>query len=61
MNSMNMNCVYYEITGIEHFLRYESKQIGICRVIDHPQWGIDSYPATFFTNAPSDKLDKYIK
>ena len=53
MNCENHNTVYYEVTGIEHFLKdYGSKQIGMCRVIDHPRYGLEAYPATIFTNAP---------
>ena len=57
MNSSNLNSVYYEITGIEHFLKsYRTKQIGMCRVVDHPHYGIDCYPATLFTNASEDLI-----
>ena len=61
MNSSNVNNAYYEITGIEHFLKdYETKQIGICRVAEHPQYGIDSYPASMFTNADPDLIKQIL-
>lgn len=53
MLSDNANGVYYESLGIDHFLKgYKSVQIGMCRVVDHPVFGLDCYPATIFTNAP---------
>lgn len=61
MNSNNPNKVYYEMTGIEHFLKdYETKQICMCRVVNHPIFGIDCYPATIFTNADPDLIKQFI-
>ena len=55
MNQDNPNAVYYETLGIDHFLKhYKTVQIGMCRVVDHPKFGLDCYPATMFTNAPEE-------
>ena len=52
MNSENRNAMYFEMLGIEHYLKqYKTVQIGMCRVVDHPRFGLDAYPATIFTNA----------
>ena len=62
MNSENANAMYFETLGIDHFLKqYKSMQIGICRVVDHPVFGLDAYPATIFTNAPKEFVDKTLK
>eukprot|EP00347_Sterkiella_histriomuscorum_P019494 403341414 len=62
MNSDNPNIVYYELLGIEHFLKdYPIKQIGMCRIIDHPKYGLDAYPATIFTNAQIDVIEQIIQ
>jgi hypothetical protein len=57
MNQENPNCVYYETLGIDHFLKhYKTEQIGMCRVVDHPKFGLDCYPATIFTDAPTEMI-----
>ena len=54
MNQDNPNSVYYETLGIDHFLKhFKTVQVGMCRVVDHPIFGLDCYPATMFTNAPT--------
>ena len=59
MTSENPNVIYYEHLGIEHFLKhFKSIQVGMCRLVDHPVFGIDSYPATIFTNAPKDVIER---
>ena len=53
MRSDNHNHCYFEKAGIDHFLKhYKSVQIGMCRVVDHPEFGINSSPATIFTDCP---------
>ncbi|CDW81123.1 UNKNOWN [Stylonychia lemnae] len=66
MNQDNRNQLYYEMLGIDHFLKdYKQVQIGMCKVVDHPIYGLDAYPATIFTNADEnlliDKLNSIIK
>ena len=58
MNSSNANAVYYETLGIEHFLKgYRTVQVGLCRVVDHPKFGLEAYPATIFTDAPKGEIE----
>ena len=62
MNSDNPNAVYYETLGIDHFLKhYKSVQVGMCRIVDHPYYGLDAYPATIFTNADKETLDRCLE
>ena len=62
MNSDNANSVYYETLGIDHFLKhYKTVQVGMCRVVDHPEYGLDAYPATIFTNADRERLTRYME
>jgi hypothetical protein len=61
MLSDNANGVYYETLGIDHFLKsYKTVQIGMCRVVDHPIYGLDCYPATIFTDAPEDMIKEIL-
>ena len=61
MKSDNVNRVYYEIVGIEHFRKdIITKLIGICRVADHPYYGINCYPATIFTNAKVNCINDFL-
>ena len=65
MNQDNPNAVYYESLGIDHYLKhYKTVQVGMCRVVDHPRFGLACYPATMFTNAEEElvrrEMDKII-
>lgn len=42
---------YSDVDGIIRLLRYDSIDIGGCRVVAHPQWKFAVYPATLFTTA----------
>lgn len=42
---------YSDVDGITRLLRYETLDIGGCRVVAHPQWRFAVYPATLFTTA----------
>ena len=54
MNQNNTSKMYSEMSGGEKFLvgpngfNYSLKQIGMCGLLEHPKFGIDIYPATFF-------------
>lgn len=61
MKSENPNAVYYESLGIDHFLKHmKTVQVGMCRVVDHPVYGLDAYPATLFTNADRELLERVL-
>lgn len=43
---------YSEAIGAQVFLRYPVRTAGLCSMVQHPQHGVHTYPATFFTTAP---------
>lgn len=44
--------IYSEADGFVKLLKYQVIQVGLCKVISHPEWATNIYPATIFTNAP---------
>lgn len=42
---------YSDVDGLTRLLRYETIDIGGCRVVAHPKWRFAVYPATLFTTA----------
>lgn len=40
---------YSDVDGIVRLLRYDTLDVGGCRVTSHPQWGFSVYPATLFS------------
>jgi hypothetical protein len=53
--------IYGEVEGFQLVLKYSCDQVGNCRVLRHPVWGTSIYPATLFTNAPKDVLERAIQ
>eukprot|EP00128_Syssomonas_multiformis_P015537 Colp12_sorted_trinity150504_noHs@22242 len=49
---------YPEVVGAEVLLRYSVQTTGCCKVLSHPRWGSNVYPATLFTTAPLPALLK---
>ena len=66
MKGDNYNAVYQEQIGVDHYLKgYKSVQVGMCRLIDHPKFGLGCYPASIFTSVEDhevirQELDKVI-
>ena len=61
MNSDNQTLTYTESYAIETFLcggegGFQTLQLGMCRVIRHPVFGLNVYPATVFTTLELSKL-----
>eukprot|EP00466_Bigelowiella_natans_P007745 jgi/Bigna1/47537/estExt_Genewise1.C_150116 len=52
---------YNEVEGMQLLLRYKFQQVGMCKVILHPRWGQRIYPASMFTVAPLEQIQKAIK
>eukprot|EP00471_Norrisiella_sphaerica_P012722 CAMPEP_0184498576 /NCGR_PEP_ID=MMETSP0113_2-20130426/39346_1 /TAXON_ID=91329 /ORGANISM="Norrisiella sphaerica, Strain BC52" /LENGTH=206 /DNA_ID=CAMNT_0026886161 /DNA_START=95 /DNA_END=715 /DNA_ORIENTATION=- len=52
---------YNEVEGMQLLLRYRHQQVGMCKVILHPRWGQRIYPASMFTSAPVDAIQKAVK
>lgn len=50
--------IYSEVEGFQRLLRYSCEQVGMCKVLVHPVWGANIYPATMFSNAPQHILLK---
>lgn len=46
--------VFSEVQCAELLLGYQVMNAGCCKIILHPQWNSAVYPATIFTNAPSE-------
>ena len=55
------NNVYGEVQGLVTLLGYQIQNAGCCKIILHPVWGSSVYPASFFTKAPLEMLQKAIK
>jgi hypothetical protein len=44
------------------YMSYQRVQnVGCCKVLLHPKWGAAVYPATIFTNAPSEVIIRMIQ
>lgn len=57
MRGTNYNAVYSEQLGIDHFLKgYKSVQVGMCRMTDHPVYGLQCYPASIFTSVEDHEM-----
>ena len=56
--------VYSEVEGVETLLTgvngFRVVQLGLCRGIQHPTFGIDVYPASIFTTASLDKIGQVL-
>ena len=51
MKGDNYNAVYQEQIGVDYYLKsYKSVQVGMCRLVDHPKFGLGCYPASIFTS-----------
>mmetsp|Transcript_2606 Transcript_2606/g.4581 ORF Transcript_2606/g.4581 Transcript_2606/m.4581 type:complete len:100 (+) Transcript_2606:598-897(+) len=48
--------IYADINANMVLLKYDSEDVGGCRVMAHPEWRFHSYPATLFTSAPFETL-----
>jgi hypothetical protein len=48
--------LYNDVEGCEIILRYNIEYSGGCRLISHPNWKYNVYPATFFTTCSFDEL-----
>lgn len=53
--------VYGEVQGLVTLLGYQTQNAGCCTIILHPVWGSSVYPASFFTKAPINALEKAIE
>lgn len=53
--------VYGEVQGLVTLLGYQTQNAGCCTIILHPVWGSSVYPASFFTKAPFDDLERAIE
>lgn len=45
---------YPDVIGSQMLLRYDMIDTGCCKLISHPDWQTQVYPATLFTSAPYD-------
>ncbi|KAF9173597.1 hypothetical protein BGX20_002734 [Mortierella sp. AD010] len=52
--------IYPDVEGCQLLLKYDFQNTGCCKVLLHPKWHSKIYPATFFTTAPLDVLQKVI-
>ena len=54
------NKIYGEVDGFQALLGYHTQNANCCKILLHPQWGSAVYPATMFTNAPSELVSETI-
>lgn len=52
---------FSDVDACEQLLPYKIDTSLQCRVLSHPRWGIDVYPATIFSNAPIEIIEKALK
>lgn len=50
------SAAYSDVDGAQRLRAWDTVQAGGCFLLSHPRWGVNVYPATFFTNAPLDVL-----
>ena len=55
------NKVYGEVDGFELMCNYKTNNAGGCKILLHPSWDSAVYPATIFTNAPTDVVVSSIR
>ena len=48
------NKIYGEVDGFQALLGYRTQNANCCKILLHPRWGSAVYPASMFTNAPSE-------
>ncbi|KAJ1936511.1 hypothetical protein EC988_008177 [Linderina pennispora] len=51
---------YPDVEGAEILLHYRPFNIGCCFVLSHPHWGTHIYPATAFTLAPAEVVNRVL-
>lgn len=52
--------IYSEVAGMNVLLKYKLYKVSGCSLIEHPVWKTRCYPASLFTLAPQDLLEKAI-
>uniref|UniRef100_A0A7S1U3I4 Methylmalonic aciduria and homocystinuria type D protein n=1 Tax=Phaeomonas parva TaxID=124430 RepID=A0A7S1U3I4_9STRA len=55
------NTVYSEVEGHTRLLHYRAVNAGPCKVLLHPAWGSEIYPATMFTTAPPEVVAEVLQ
>ncbi|KAG5182569.1 methylmalonic aciduria and homocystinuria type D protein [Tribonema minus] len=55
------NKVYSEVEGMQLLLQYQVMNAGMCRVLLHPTWGSHVYPASCFTTAPIEAVERVLE
>ena len=63
MLMLNRDCqhVYGEVDALTTLLQYKTTNTGCCKVVHHPSWGTAVYPATLFTSAPPEALQRAVQ
>lgn len=61
MITPDCNKIYSEVDGIQVCLQYKTMNCGCCKVLLHNEWGSSVYPASIFTNAPSNIVFEVMK
>lgn len=54
MLSSGRGAVFSEVDSFQTLLGYSVTTAGGCRIVLHPKWGANFYPATMFAVAPAD-------
>lgn len=54
------NAMYPECEGCSRILGMEVNMAGCCKLARHPEWDVNIYPFTMFTDAPLDRLETAI-
>ena len=60
MLTKDANKVFSEVDSAQQLLGYAVMNCGCCKVLLHPSWGSAVYPASIFTNAPTEEIEAEI-
>ncbi|OMH84128.1 Methylmalonic aciduria and homocystinuria type D-like protein [Zancudomyces culisetae] len=60
-NKDSTNTIYSEVNSCQRLLKYQTINIGQCNMVSHPKWSTSVYPATAFTTAPIDIVERVLE
>lgn len=53
---------YSDVDANEILLKMKVSNVcGTCRMLSHPEWSINVYPATLFTTAPMEEVKRVLQ
>lgn len=53
--------IYSDVDGVVRLLRFDTLDVGGCRVVQHPEWRFAVYPATMFCAADAEAVVRALR